>query len=149
MSLIRPGREDDLWPPAAHRLDDLHLFFAAGAQSAVAEIELFAKSGAEDFRGGARLALADLRRAARAHLAAGEIDDSRFASGLNEIDDRAATGELDVIGVRGEKDRVDCLGHHKPTISNVATSGSASLTMRSTSCSRNSHQSGSHATTRS
>src|SRR5207248_1925481 len=107
------------------------------------------KRCAEDLRRLLRFAQTDRGGAARAHLAARQLDDSDGAAAAHEIDDGAAGCELDVIGVRPEKNRINGLRHHRLTILNVAASGSASLTIRSTSCSRYSHHHGSHATTRS
>src|SRR5690242_21077370 len=115
MALVRPRSEDDPRPPPPNSIDDLHLFVAAGAQTAVAEVQLLAEGGAEDIRCFEGFRATDFRGAAGAHLAPGQIDNADFAAGAHEIDDRAAAAELDVIRVRAEKDRINRFGHHKLT----------------------------------
>ena len=107
MALVGPRREDDRRPVLAHDLDDLQLLAARGAEASVAEVELLAKRRAEDARGRRGLALARARRAARPHLAAGEVDDADAEAALHEVDDCAAARQLDVVGVGVEEEGVD------------------------------------------
>src|SRR2546430_6986066 len=99
MALVGPWCENDLRAPPPDNLDDFHLLVASGAQAAVAEIELFAKRRAEHGSRRFRFPLAGFGRAARAHLAAGEIDDARAAAFADHLRDRTAARELDVVGV--------------------------------------------------
>jgi len=76
MAIVGPHREDDLRFAGADDLDDLQLFFASGADVAVAEVELFAKARTEYSHSVESLAAADFRSAARAQLAARQLDDA-------------------------------------------------------------------------
>src|SRR6202022_182905 len=117
---------------------------AAGAQSAVAEVELLAEGGAEDFRSGLRLAGSGLWSSARSHLPAGEVDDADSQAVFDKAGDRAAARQLDVVCVRAEEDRVNpcflvrdprsarsAFLHQRLTILNVSLSSSTSSMSRS------------------
>ena len=53
----------------------------------------------EKLRGLRRLASTDLRRAARAHLAGGQVKNAGLVTELGHRQQRAATGELHVVGM--------------------------------------------------
>src|SRR5205823_7946870 len=128
MALVGPGSEHDRRSPAPDDVDDLHLLVAAGAQSAIAEIELLAESGAEDFSGGERFAATRFGIAASSHLAARQIDDARALAVAHHLRDRPAARQLDVVGVCREEHCIDrtVFRHHRLTILNAAVSGSIS-----------------------
>ena len=96
---------------AAYQLDDLQLFLAAGAQAAVAEIEVIAEGGAEDAGGLARFAFPLGRRAARSHLAAGEIDHADAQAVGDRAGDGSAARQLRVVGVSGDEEEIDVVVH--------------------------------------
>src|SRR6266566_1695144 len=107
MAFVRPRRKNDRWTPSPHNLDDLHFLIAAGAQPSVTEIELFAKSGAEDVGGYSRFTKTGLRIASRPHLAACQVDDAGAPSVADHLRDRPAASELDVVGMRREEHCID------------------------------------------
>jgi hypothetical protein len=90
MPVVGPHGEDEMRPAAADDLDDLQLLIAAGAQVAVAEIELLAKTRAEDAHGLEGLTAAHFRRPARSQLTARQLDDADAQAVLDGFGDGAA-----------------------------------------------------------
>src|SRR5206468_7195021 len=105
-ALVGVWRENDLRAMPAHQVDDLQFFLARGAHAAIAEVEVLAKDGAEDAGGFCGLPRALVRRAARPHLAAGEVDHPDAQTVLDRPGDGAAARQLRVIGVRGDEEEV-------------------------------------------
>ena len=100
MTIPGKRREDDARPRPADSLDDLELGRAVRPQAAVPEVERLAEAGAEDSRGFLRLAGPDLRRAARPHLAAREVHDSKAQRAKRKGGQRPATPEFGVVRMR-------------------------------------------------
>src|SRR5581483_900264 len=148
MALVRPGSEGNARTMAANDFDHLQLLVSAGAQAAIAEIELISELDAEDLRGALRFAIADLRRAARSHLAARQLDESDLETILHRLGDRAATRQLDIVGVSSEEKQIHLFVHSAITLQ-TGESGSISSIIRSTSSLSCCRKKGIHPTTRS
>ena len=106
MTFVGPGREDDGRAPLADHLDDLQFLFAACAQLAISEVQLFTEGSPEDLRSFGGLAGADLRGSTRPHLAMGEVDDSDTALFTSHPHDGAATGKLEIVRVGCKEERI-------------------------------------------
>ena len=76
----------------------------------VGKPERFAHGDAEHLRRALRFRGAQLGRSARAHLALREIENARAMPGARRLGERAAAGELDVVAMRGDGEKIDRLG---------------------------------------
>src|SRR4030095_12658936 len=96
---------------------------AARAQVAAAEVELLAKCGTKNLRRLLRFALPQLRRAARSHLAARELEHADAQTFLRRARDRRPAGELEIVRMSSNEQQIDRFSH-KPRMVKSAESGS-------------------------
>jgi hypothetical protein len=73
----------------------------------VGQLEVLSKAASDDSGGAVRFPAPQLGRAARTHLALGEVEDRRALPELGGLDERPAAGELDVVAMRGDGENGD------------------------------------------
>jgi len=90
--------------------DDLRqaqFVLASGLDVGVRDAEVAAPGNAQDFRGERGLFRARFRCAARSHFTSGQIEDACLIALLGHLDQRAAAGEFNVIGMGRDGEYVE------------------------------------------
>ena len=100
------GSEDDLRPMGAQDFNDLELVRPGHLNPPVGHIQHAVGRQTHDPGRIRELPGPDLGAPARAHLPAGEDDHSGFVAQGRQGNERAAAGQLDVVGMRPERQSI-------------------------------------------
>lgn len=103
VAVVSPGRDHEFRAQAAQDCDDgRQLQVRRGVQAGIGQPQVLAEGEPEDFRSRHRLLQPQLRRAARRHLAAGQVDDAGAVAPIGHLQQQPATEQLDVVRMRPE-----------------------------------------------
>jgi hypothetical protein len=109
MASDREGEDDDPGCEVPDFTDDDPTGALVVLQMGIAETGIAAFHHAEDLRGTNRFRRAQVRVAARARFTGREIQDARAISRVPRLEQRAGAGELDVVPMGGDGEKID--GH--------------------------------------
>ena len=102
MTILLHREKDDLGLVFADDFDDFQFIRAVNFDEAIGESEVIADGQAHELRGGGGFPSADIRGAAGAKFAAGEVDYSDLITLFYMFDDSAGYGDFHIVRVSAE-----------------------------------------------